>query len=36
LQLKINGNPEEARGNKALAAGNKVKAISGFYYYNNR
>jgi hypothetical protein len=30
LQLKIEGNTEETTGDKAVAAGNKVKAISDF------
>jgi hypothetical protein len=36
LQLKINGNLEETTGNKAVAVGNKAKAISDFDYYNNK
>jgi hypothetical protein len=36
LQLKTEGNTQETTGNKAVAAGNRTKAINDFIYYSNK
>ncbi len=34
--MKSDGNIQEITGNKAVAAGNRIKAISDFVYHNDR